>query len=410
MVLLAILAILLVLTIITAGIFGMFRFELRRSQKQLEQDRGVAGMEAATLELGPKIRSQFSSQAFVELPSLSLEETGPPAPSEQTGFYTLSLSAQFPGGQIVPATQMRPALLALQDSDDPFRGAQAVVELLYVTAAANRIGQSPAQPGDPLSLGSQPVVAIRQIPVSQFSVYSWTDLELDGTLTPDSGRVYSLGDVTVNGLVRTDFPLGAASNINLAAGSGLESRSGPDAAPVTMQVSSTTDPQWPALAKSVNHSTILSGRDLPMGTASAATIAQLTAPPWTPSQGPYKDSQRLYLQCSRVITENAGVISVAANTGSALPAERRQYSIYKTKNYKAGPVIVFDYAKVASGAGRNSFYFASTNPNAVVLIRNVTSGADLSIVTPHPIYVAGGFNSTGSLITASGVAAVPASW
>jgi hypothetical protein len=410
MVLLAVLAIVLVLTIIAAGTFWMFRFELRRSQKQLEQDRAVARMEAATLELGPEIESQLSSQASVELPALSLEEAGPPAPSEQTGFYTLSLSAQFSGGQIVPATQMRPALLALQDPDDPFRGAQAVVELLNVTANANRIGGQRAQPGDPLSLGSQPVIAIRQIPVSQFSVYSWTDLELDGTLTPDSGRVYSLGDVTVNGLVRTDFPLGAASNINLAADSGLEAHSDPDAVPVTMQVSSTADPEWPALAKSVNHSTILSGRDLPMGTASAATIAQLTAPPWTPSQGPYKDSQRLYLQCSRVITENEGVISVSSNTGSALPSERGQYSIYNTENYKAGPVIVFDYAKVAPNASLNSFYFASTNPNAVVLVRNVASGAGLSIVTPHLIYVAGGFNSTGSLITASGVAAVPASW
>src|SRR6516165_2315405 len=89
MVLLAVLAIVLVLTIIAAGIFWMFRFELRRSQKQLEQDRAVARMEAATLELGPEIESQLSSQAFVELPALSLEETGPPAPSEQTGFYTL---------------------------------------------------------------------------------------------------------------------------------------------------------------------------------------------------------------------------------------------------------------------------------------------------------------------------------
>jgi type II secretory pathway pseudopilin PulG len=411
-VLLAVLAVMIVLTIFLAAMFGLAAAELRRSKKQLEQDRGVAGMEAAvTADLRLNIRSQFSSNASLDIPSLSLGQARSGTPNEGSGYYAFSLSAQSPSGDTVPATQSRPSLFALEDSDDPFRGTLAIVDLLYITASANRIDQSPPQWGDPLSLGSHPVLAIRQIPLSQFSIYSSDDLELDGSLNPDTGRVYSLGNITVSGPVQTDFPLGAAANINLSgAGSSLQARSAPDSAPVTMQLSSTTDPDWPALAKSVDHSTILSGRDLPMGTISAASVAELTAPPGSPPQGQYKDSQRLYWQCARIITENAGVISVSANNGSALPDEGRQFSIYETTNYTAGPVVVFDYSKVAPGGTRTSFYFASTNPNAVLLIRNAAPQVNVSIVTPHQIMVAGGGNLTGSLITGSGVSSVPAGW
>ena len=408
-VLLAVLAVMIVLTIFLAAMFGLATTELRRSKKQLEQDRAVAGMEAAvTADLRLNIRSQFSSNASLDIPSLSLAQPGSGTPNEGSGYYAFSLSAQSPSGDTVPATQSRPSLFALEDSDDPFRGTLAIVDLLYITASANRIDQSPPQWGDPLSLGSQPVVAIRQIPVSQFSIYSSDDLALD---VAAPGRVYSLGNITVSGPVQTDFPLGAAANINLSgAASSLQARSAPDSAPVTMQVSSTTDPGWPALAKSVDHSTILSGRDLPMGTISAASVAELTAPPGSPTQGQYKDGQRLYWQCARIITENAGVISVSANNGSALLDEGRQFSIYETTNYTAGPVVVFDYSKVAPGGTRTSFYFASTNPNAVLLIRNAAPQVNVSIVTPHQIMVAGGGNLTGSFITGSGVSSVPANW
>ena len=80
-----------------------------------------------------------------------------------------------------------------------------------------------------------------------------------------------------------------------------------------------------------------------------------------------------------------------------------------------GPVIVFDYKKVAPVDGRNSFYILSTNPYAIVLIRNAaTLTSDLAIVTPHPVAVAGALNGTGnysvSLVAAGGVFSVPEGW
>ena len=77
------------------------------------------------------------------------------------------------------------------------------------------------------------------------------------------------------------------------------------------------------------------------------------------------------------------------------------------------PIIVFDARRVAPGAGKTSFYIASTSGTAAVFVRNASAlSSDLTIVTPHPILISGGFNVLGtpraaSLITAQGVFAVP---
>jgi hypothetical protein len=417
MVLLIAMAMLLILAIVTAGLFGLARYELHRSKKQLDQDRGVAGMETAVIALRAQIRNQFWFNASLTVPSLNFDQASSSAPNEQTGYFSQSLSVQLGDGSAgdkLIATQSRPSLLPLQDPEDPFRGALAVVNLLQVSAHASRLGQGPLKAYDPLPLGAQPVIAVRQIPLSEFSLYSNGDLSLDAALTPHAGRTYALGNISVrNGNVETDFPIASGGNIDLAAGGALESRSSPGSAPVSMQVSSTTDQNWPALAKSVDRSAILSGRDLPLGTMSAASISQLTTPIQAPSQD--QDDQRLSRQCSRTIYEGRHRLFVCRSDGTGIPSETSQFSLYRTKKYADGPVIVFDYKKVAPVDGRNSFYIVSTNPYAIVLIRNAaTLTSDLSIVTPHLIVVAGGFNSTGdhsaSLVATGGVFCVPEAW
>ena len=146
---------------------------------------------------------------------------------------------------------------------------------------------------------------------------------------------------------------------------------------------------------------------------SAATIYQLTTALKAPTED--QDDQRLSRQCSRVIYEGRGRFSICGSDGAQIASEKGQFSIYRTKKYVDGPVIVFDYKKVAPDVGRNSFYIVSTNPYAIVLIRNTaTLTSDLSIVTPHLIAVAGGLNTTGthsaSLVAAGGVFSVPANW
>jgi hypothetical protein len=417
MVLLVALAIILILAVVTAGLFGLARYELHRSKKQLEQDRGVAGMETAVTGLRAQIRNQFWLNASLNVLSLKFDQAVTGAPNERTGFFSQSLTAQLgdgSAGDTLIATQSRPSLLALEDPDDPFRGSLAVVDLLHISANANRLGQDPVKAYDPLPLAAQPVIAVRQIPLSQFTLYSSGDLGIDATLTPDAGRTYALGNISVrNGSVETDFPITSGANIDLAAGGALESRSSPGSAPVSMQVSSTTDQSWPALAKSVNRSTILSGRDLPLGTMSAATMDQLTAA--TPAATRDLEAQRLQAQCAVAIYERGGRFSGYGGTVSEMPAETGSqiFSIYHTKKYTSGPVIVIDYQKV--DAAHSSIYVVSASPYAIVLIRNAaTLTSDFSVVTPHAILVAGGLNTTGafsaSLLANGGVYSAPAGW
>jgi len=415
MVLLIAMAMILILAILTAGLFGFARYEVHRSKKQLEQDRGVAGMETAVTGLRAQIRSQFWLNASLIVPSLNFDQASSSAPNEQTGYFSQSLSVQLGDGSAgdkLIATQSRPSLLALQDPEDPFRGSLAVVDLLHVSSHAIRLGQDPLKAFDPLPLAAQPVIAVRQIPVSQFTLYSSGDLPLDATLTPDVGRTYALGNVTAqNGAVQTEFPLAAGSNISLSASGALQARSDPESTPVSMQMSS-TDPNWPALARSVDRSAIISGRDLPMGTMSAATISQLTAAIPAPTQD--KDAQRLLGQCTVAIYEHGGRFSNYGNV-SRTPAEARKqiFSIYHTKKYTYGPVIVIDYNKV--DAAHSSIYVVSSSPNAIVLIRNAaTLTSDFSLITPHMIAVAGELNTTGvysaSLVADGGMFSVPTDW
>jgi hypothetical protein len=304
-------------------------------------------------------------------------------------------------------------LVSLESLDDPFRGALAVTTDLNVQATASRMGQVQGD-YNVLSLESQPTIEIRQIPASQFSLYSaGSDLVVNGSQFPDLGRTYAMGNVTIqNGTVSTEYPLAVAGNVELLTGGALQARSSPGTAPVVMQVGSTVDPIWPSLAKSVDHSEIISGRDLPMATMSAANVAELTASPATPSEGTLKDSQRLYRQCARIVTENKGLFDVRTQGGSANSEECTSFSV-DNRYEVGGPVIVFDYNKVAPDASRESYYIDSTSPGAIIFVRNATSlAADLSIVSPLPIYVVGGFNAgaaprAASLISGSFVFALP---
>jgi hypothetical protein len=190
----------------------------------------------------------------------------------------------------------------------------------------------------------------------------------------------------------------------------LEARSDPTSSPIALAVTSTSTNEWLALAKSTQRSTVLTGRDLPMSMIQAVSNDELTAPQSAPAPNPVKERLRLWHQCSRVVSERSGKITVVGGNSS----EQKNYNVWQTRIYNAWgpPVIVFDAAKVAPGPGKSSFYISSSSATAAVYVLNAsTLTGDLSIVTPHPILVSGGFNVLGqraaSLITGQAVFAVP---
>jgi hypothetical protein len=231
-------------------------------------------------------------------------------------------------------------------------------------------------------------------------------------MTPNIGRTYINGDLNITGgIANAAYPVTASGNVNLGGGARLQARSAPNDLAIDLAVESTASNEWLSLAKSTQRSTVLTGRDLPMTLVQAVPNEELTASPMSAAVNAQLEQLRLWHQCSRVILEAAGKITVRGGT----PGERNNYRAYAKRidNTWGPPIIVFDARRVAPGAGKTSFYIASTSKTAVVFVRNASAlASDLTIVTPHPILISGGFNVQGtpraaSLITAQRVFAVP---
>lgn len=380
--------------------------------KRQYQDRGEGEIEMGLMILRGQLSDQFRQNGYVEVGALT-SEAGRTTGSHENGMYDLRMEVTY-SQPVISALETHNLLGLLSSPDDPFRGALASTAELGVNAVAKRLGQrNPDGSYEFLSLRSTPVLAVRQIPVSEFSLYSLGGgVSLDARLAPSIGRTYIHGDLNISsGTVNASYPVAVSGNVNLKEGGRLQVESGPGAQPIALPVESTANNEWLALARSTQHSTVLTGRDLPMTMFLATPKDELTASPLSPPASPQKDQLRLWHQCSRVILESSGTIIVQGGK----PGEQRDYFSYNRQIYDTWgpPVIVLDLKRIAPGSGKTRFYVGSTRASAVVLVRNGAElTSDLTIVSPHPILISGGFNVQGvprttSLITAQRVFAVP---
>jgi hypothetical protein len=382
------------------------------AMKRQYQERGEEKIEMGMMAIRGALEEQFRRNAQVNTNTLSTD-SGQTLGSVEHGMYDLTIEATG-SPSIISATETHQSVSSLTFPDDPFRGATASTSQLDVTALALRLGLTkPEGNFDFLSLRSTPVISIRQIPVSEFSLYSWGGgLTLNATITPNIGRTYINGDLNITGgIANASYPLTASGNVNLIGGANLEARASPGDSPIALPVETTATNEWLSLAKSTQHSTVLTGRDLPMTMIQAVPKDELTASPLSVAVNSQTEPLRLWHQCSRVVLESSGKITVQGG----LPGETKNYTEYPRRIYNTWgpPIIVFDAKRIAPGVGKTSFYIASTSRTAALFVRNAsTLTADLTIVTPHPILISGGFNVQGtpraaSLITAQAVFAVP---
>jgi hypothetical protein len=402
-----------VTTAILALMFSSFSQETEQAAiKRQYQDRGEEKIEVGMMELRRALEDQLQRNARVETSTLSTDSRQTSG-SLEYGMYDLRMDA-VGSGSVINATEKHDTIILLTSPDDPFRGAMVSTDELDVTALAPRLGLTkPRGNSDFLSLRSMPVLSIRQVPVSEFSLLSWGgSLTLNAAAIPNIGRTYINGDLNVTGgIVNASYPLTTAGNVNLGSDARLLARSAPNDEAVALPVESTANNEWLSLAKSTQHSTVLTGRDLPMTLIQALSKDELTASPLSVADSPQTEQLRLWHQCSRVILETSGKITV---TGGK-PGERKNYRAYATRLYNTWgpPIILFDAKRIAPGPGKTSFYIASTSRTAVVFVRNASAlASDLTIVTPHPILISGGFNvqepvRAASLITAQAVFALP---
>jgi hypothetical protein len=410
--------------VVIFGLIGGALFEIANGGRQRAlqtryRDRALGGVEFDLETIRLSATRQLEEQAWLEVASLNINQTRTER-SNETGFYNLDLRAQAAGPQIF-ATQTHNTAQPLSDPDDPFRGLAAVVDTIAVTAdAQSALSSATASRFSLPSLALTPQLSVRQIPASEFTLFSATTSTLQMTpaaAMPIVGRIHAEGDLVISGgPLASIYPVTAGGNISLANNGSLFARSGPGEPASTFPVQSTTDNNWLAMARSVGHSTILSGRDLPMNTFEAAKVTQMTAAALNTAPTTPAAQQQLWRQCNRFVVEKRGRITATTSSGGKCsPQEKRAFSTYYSRHNPGGIVIVFDLSKEAPVNGRNSFYFASSEPNRVVLLVNGSNlPGDLSIVTSLPLAIEGGLNILGTpkavSITAQSVLGVPVGW
>jgi hypothetical protein len=409
--------------VVVLGLVGGALFEIANGGRQRAlqtqyRDRAVGSVESDLETIRLSVTNQLQQQAWIDVASLNIDQTQTQGTPEN-GLYNLNLQAQADGPQVLATQTHNTAFEALTAPDDPFRGLAAVVDTINVTAAAQSTLSTSASRFTLPTLDLTPQLSVRQIPVSQFTVFSasTSSFQMSPAAMPIMGRIHAEGDLVIaGGPLASIYPVTAGGNISVANNGALFAQSGPNEPASSFPVQSTADNNWLALARSVEHSTILSGRDLPMNTFEAADVTQmttaaLTAPPSTPAA-----QQQLWRQCTRIITENIGKITATTSSGAqCTPQEKRAFYPYYSPHNPGGVAIVFDVSKVPPTAGRNSFYFASSSPNRVVLVINASNlPADFAIVTNLPVALEGAFNALGDpkavSITAQNVFAVPIGW
>jgi hypothetical protein len=413
------LGVVVILGLIGGALFQVANGGRQRALQSQYRDRAVGGVEINLQTMRLSATRQFQEQAWLDVASLNINQTQTQG-SPETGLYNLDLQAQAEGARIFATQTHGTAFEPLVAPDDPFRGLAAVVDTVNVTAEAqSTLSTSSADRFSLPSMALTPQLSVRQIPASEFTLFSAStgSFEMRPVLMPITGRIHAEGDLVISGgTLASIYPVTAGGNISLANHAALAAQSGPNEPASTFPVQSTTDNKWLAMSRSVGHSTILSGRDLPLNTFQATDVTQmmtpaLTSPPSTPAA-----QQQLWRQCDRIITEHLGRITATNAAGTeCTPQEKRAFYTYYSRHNRGGIAIVFNVARVPPQAGRNSFYFASSSPNRVVLLINARNlPADFAIVTPLPVAVEGGLNVSGDpkavSITAQNVFAVPLGW
>ena len=318
------------------GLIGGALFEIANGGRQRAlqtqyRDRAVGGVEFDLEAIRLLVTQQFQEQAWVDVASLSINQTQTQG-SPETGLYNLDLQAQAEGPQIFATQTHNTTLQALTAHGRPVSRVGSGSR--YRHCHGRRPKHALYLEREPVFLaipGLTPQLSVRQIPVSEFTLFSasTSSFQVSPAAMPIMGRIHAEGDLVISGGPLTSiYPVTAGGNISVANNGALFAQSGPDEPASTFPVQSTADNNWLAMSRSVEHSTILSGRDLPMNTFEAADVTQmtmpaLTSPPTTPAA-----QQQLWRQCNRIIMENIGQITATTSTGAQCTPQEKACFLY----------------------------------------------------------------------------------
>ncbi|HEX6564118.1 MAG TPA: hypothetical protein VF020_07535, partial [Chthoniobacterales bacterium] len=300
-----------------------------------------------------------------------------------------------------------------------------------------------------LTVTDQPQIAVREIPVSQFTIFSAAN---SFTLSPavssqDIGRVFSKSTISVSGSFSSEFPIVAGQNVAFTGGKDSLQVKDPSGNNASIQLTSDTQSaDFLADARTSLDTRVVTGSVLPIDSAPLNSIYESDNSAQAASNG--LNLSLLQAQCStlvvarpdRPITTPNGQKECLVQVGGSVGGASLAYPMTKGGSQSQGTVnrqtVPFAAAQSrqnpsqtilaldlqAPGAKQLSSMFLVVQdpggnplPNAVILIRGarILTGP-ISIVSPHPIIIAGDFNNfdsqPASIITPGNLQTVAADW
>jgi hypothetical protein len=301
-----------------------------------------------------------------------------------------------------------------------------------------------------LTVTDHPQIAVREIPVSQFTVFSAGDPCTVGAtvFSQNIGRIFSTSTLSITGNFSSEFTVIAGQNVNFNGGS-LQVRD-PSGNSVSVKLAtSTQDSDFLPDARTSLDSRVVTGSILPIDSAALNSVYE------TGNTGPSASNglnlSLLKAQCDLLVVarpditittpsgKKACLVTVMGNVGGAnltypvaankataespgtVTQQTVPFAAAQSNQNPTQTILALDYARL--GAAQLSSVFLVVQdpagnplPNAVILIRGAQVLArPISVVSPHPIIIAGDFNlgddsPAASIITPANLQTVVADW
>src|SRR6266404_2228327 len=404
-----------------------------RSARTLEQDQRLITTEQGILEIEEQVRMQLISLGFADLGTVD--------PNQSFSFdKALVGHSDRATLSVVPIVRLEDrANLTSLVNGDPFAAAMARVQLLDLTALSKTVSDDKQRLPD-VQLTATPQIAIREIPVSQFTVYSAGDpfVMAPTPFGTNVGRVFSQSSISIAASFFSGFPVISKDQVTFNSGSlqisDVDSPNGLIGVSMNTEMAGPTpgsQHDFLAYARTRFDSKLITNDVLPIECAPVDLIYDTSS-----SRGLNFDL--LQKQCDliviayvgrtfnkktgyqMVVTGRNGISYATLYPGQGRPRESVPLAAYRNKDNPGQILLALDYKKLPRNF--TSVYLVAQDgtgkpaANAIVLIRGaqIVNGP-LSIVTPHPIVIAGDFNAVGdsfpsSIITAQDVQTQSANW
>jgi hypothetical protein len=439
--------------VVIAGIIGASYLTFVDNQRattarNLNQDALRISIEQALLGLESKIRNELLTNGEVNLASLNQ--------SRPVAGLSLSLRSTTDGTgsnvlrvQPFAETGDTGAYTPLLDKKDLFGQASARQTTIDVNITTKATVPNVRLPD--LTVTDQPQIAVREIPVSQFTIFS---AAYPFTLSPavssqDIGRVFSKSIISVSGSFSSEFPIVAGQSVAFTGGNDSLQVKDPSGNNASIQLASDTQSSnFLADARTSLDTRVVTGSVLPIDSAPLNSIYETDSSVQAASNG--LNLSLLQTQCSTLVVarpdkpittpngQKECLVQVGGSVGGASLAYpmtavkggsqsqgtiNRQTVPFAAAQSKQNPsqtILALDLQ--APGAKQLSSMFLVVQdpggnplPNAIILIRGAgTLTGPVSIISPHPIIIAGDFNNfdsqPASIITPGNLQTVAADW